>query len=174
MIFRKGKRFFSIPQRPDGFWDPPRVLSNGSRKAGDYPGIKGAGAQSWPLTPIQFQGQERWSCNFTPSYVFMQWYLVDCRSRWPSGLNRALSSLARKPGPWGRIPLRAWMFSVCVCVCVFLCLCTGRGLAMSWSPVQGVLPISLIKKLRKLSPMLQKREQAPKCGSKEGGEGKVN
>jgi hypothetical protein len=25
------------------------------------------------------------------------------------------------------------------CVCVFLCLCTGRGLAMSWSPIQGVL-----------------------------------
>jgi hypothetical protein len=32
------------------------------------------------------------------------------------------------------------MFSVCVCVYVFLCLCTGRGLATSWSPVQGVLP----------------------------------
>jgi hypothetical protein len=31
------------------------------------------------------------------------------------------------------------MFSVCVCVCVSLCLCTGRGLATSWSPVQGVL-----------------------------------
>jgi hypothetical protein len=27
--------------------------------------------------------------------------------------------------------------------------------------------MSLIKKLRKLSPMLQKREQAPKCGSNE-------
>jgi hypothetical protein len=27
--------------------------------------------------------------------------------------------------------------------------------------------LSLIKKLRKLSPMLQKREQAPKCGSNE-------
>jgi hypothetical protein len=32
------------------------------------------------------------------------------------------------------------MFIVCVSVCVFLCLCTGRGLATSWSPVQGVLP----------------------------------
>jgi hypothetical protein len=39
--------------------------------------------------------------------------------------------LARKPGSWIRIPLRAWMFSVCVCMCVFLCLCTGRGLATS-------------------------------------------
>jgi hypothetical protein len=27
-----------------------------------------------------------------------------------------------------------------VCVCAFFCLCTGRGLAMSWSPAQGVLP----------------------------------
>jgi hypothetical protein len=31
--------------------------------------------------------------------------------------------------------------------------------------------LSLIKKLRKLSPMLQKREQAPKCWSNE--EGKI-
>jgi hypothetical protein len=29
------------------------------------------------------------------------------------------------------------------CVCVFLCLCTGRGVATSWSPVQGVLPTVL-------------------------------
>jgi hypothetical protein len=28
----------------------------------------------------------------------------------------------------------------CFCVCDFLCLCTGRGLATSWSLVQGVLP----------------------------------
>jgi hypothetical protein len=42
-----------------------------------------------------------------------------------------LPSLARKLGSWVRIPLRAWMFSVCVCVYVFLCLCTGRGLATS-------------------------------------------
>jgi hypothetical protein len=29
------------------------------------------------------------------------------------------------------------------CACVFLCLCTGSGLATSWSPVQGVLPLVL-------------------------------
>jgi hypothetical protein len=29
---------------------------------------------------------------------------------------------------------------VCVCACAFFCLCTGRGLATSWSLVQGVLP----------------------------------
>jgi hypothetical protein len=61
------------------------------------------------------------------------------RSRQPSGLRHALTSLARKPGPLVLILLRAWMYSVCVCVCVFLCLCTGRGLTTSWSPVQGVL-----------------------------------
>jgi hypothetical protein len=33
-----------------------------------------------------------------------------------------LSSLARTPRPWVRIPLRAWMFSVCV-VCAFFCVC---------------------------------------------------
>jgi hypothetical protein len=67
------------------------------------------------------------------------------RSRYPSGLGHALSSLARKPGSCVRIPLRAWMFGVCVyvcvCVCVCVCvsvrarvflrLCTGRGLATS-------------------------------------------
>jgi hypothetical protein len=32
----------------------------------------------------------------------------------------ALSSLARKPGSWVRIPVGAWMFSVWVCVCVYV------------------------------------------------------
>jgi hypothetical protein len=44
------------------------------------------------------------------------------RLRKPSGLKHALSSLAWKLGSLVRIPLRAWMFSVCVraffCVCV--------------------------------------------------------
>jgi hypothetical protein len=35
-------------------------------------------------------------------------------------LGHALSSLARKPGSWVRIPLRAWMFSACVCA--FFCV----------------------------------------------------
>jgi hypothetical protein len=35
-----------------------------------------------------------------------------------SRLRHALSSLARKPGSGVRIPLRAWIFSICVCVCV--------------------------------------------------------
>jgi hypothetical protein len=71
---------------------------------------------------------------------------------------RALPSLARKPGPWVRTPLRAWMFSVCVQV---------EALRRADHPSKESNRLPLIKKLRKLSPMLQKREQAPKCGSNE-------
>jgi hypothetical protein len=49
-----------------------------------------------------------------------------------------MSSLARTPGPWVRMDVWCLWY-----VCVFLCLCTGRGLATSWSPVQGVLPTVL-------------------------------
>jgi hypothetical protein len=70
-----------------------------------------------------------------------------------------LSSLAWKPGLWVRIPLRAWIFSVCVCVCVFLCLCTNRDLATSWSPVQGVLPTVPDQETEKTPPY------APKAGA---------
>jgi hypothetical protein len=68
-------------------------------------------------------------------------YLQYCRSRWPSGLRHVLSSLARKPGSWVRIPRKAWMFGMCMCLfCVWVVLCLGSGLATSWSLVQGVLP----------------------------------
>jgi hypothetical protein len=54
---------------------------------------------------------------------------------------------------------------VFVCMCAFFCvcvvLCLGRGLATSWSPVQGVLPSGMIKKLRN-QPYAPKWEQAPK------------
>jgi hypothetical protein len=64
------------------------------------------------------------------------------------------SSLARTLGSWIRIPLKAWM-SVCVySVCVVLCV--SSGLAMDWSPVQGVLPtVHRIKKLE--SSKVQRR-----------------
>jgi hypothetical protein len=68
-------------------------------------------------------------------------YCFMCRSQWPRGERHELSSLSRKLGSWVRIPHKAWMFGVCMClfcVCVFLCL--GKGLATSWSLVQGVLP----------------------------------
>jgi hypothetical protein len=54
-----------------------------------------------------------------------------------------------------------------------MCVRTGRGFATGSSPVQGVLPIIPGQETEKLSPMLQKREQAPKCRSnEEGGEKK--
>jgi hypothetical protein len=53
-----------------------------------------------------------------------------------------LSSLARRPWSWVRIPLTAWMFGMYMCLfCVCAVLCLGRGLAMSCSLIQGVLPI---------------------------------
>jgi hypothetical protein len=66
----------------------------------------------------------------------------------------------------------------CLCVCVFLCLCTSReALRRADHPSKESYRLFLIKKLRKFSPMLQKREQAPKCGSneeeKKGKKGKV-
>jgi hypothetical protein len=50
------------------------------------------------------------------------------------------------------------MFSVCVQV---------EALRRTYHPSKESYRLSLIKKLRKLSPMHQKREQAPKCGSNE-------
>jgi hypothetical protein len=64
------------------------------------------------------------------------------------------------------------MFSVFVCVCVFLCVCVcvcvhAEALLRADHPSKESYRLSLIKKLRKLSPMLEKREQAHKCGSNE-------
>jgi hypothetical protein len=43
-----------------------------------------------------------------------------------------LSSLARKPGSWVRIPHYALMFVMCMCLlCVCVVPCLGRGLATS-------------------------------------------
>jgi hypothetical protein len=57
---------------------------------------------------------------------------------------------------------------VLVYVCAFFCVCVQVE-ALRWAdhPSKESYRLSLIKKLRKLSPMLQKREQALKCGSKE-------
>jgi hypothetical protein len=38
-----GSRIFSSPRRPDQFWDPPSLLSNGHRGR-SFPGGKAAGA----------------------------------------------------------------------------------------------------------------------------------
>jgi hypothetical protein len=59
---------------------------------------------------------------------------------------------------------------VFVYVFVFFCVCVQvEALRRADHPSKEYYRLSLIKKLRKLSPMLQKREQAPKCGSNEEG-----
>jgi hypothetical protein len=58
------------------------------------------------------------------------------------------------------------MFSISVCV--FFCVCEQvEALRRADHPSKESYRLSLIKKLRKLSPVVQKREQAPKCGSNE-------
>jgi hypothetical protein len=65
------------------------------------------------------------------------------------------------------------MFSVCVCV--FFCVSVQvEVLRRADHPSKESYRLSLIKKLRKLSPMLQKREQALKCGNEEENKTKNN
>jgi hypothetical protein len=53
---------------------------------------------------------------------------------------------------------------VFVYVCEFFCVCVQvEALRRAAHPSKESYRLSLIKKLRKLSPMLQKREEAPKC-----------
>jgi hypothetical protein len=59
--------------------------------------------------------------DFFPNHI-LKTVNFSRRSLQPSCLRHALSSLVRKPGPWVRIPLRAWMFGVWVCMCVCVCV----------------------------------------------------
>jgi hypothetical protein len=57
---------------------------------------------------------------------------------------------------------------VFVHVCAFFCVCVQvETLRRADYPSKESYRLSLTKKLRKLSPVLQKREQAPKFGSNE-------
>jgi hypothetical protein len=57
------------------------------------------------------------------------------------------------------------------CVCaffgVYVVLCVGRGLATSWSPVQGVLPTVNDQETEKSALCSKKVEQAPKWEQRE-------
>jgi hypothetical protein len=89
-------------------------------------------------------------------------YFPKSRSQWQGGLRYGLPSFAQTLGSWVRIPLKAWMSTLCpfilrsptsgmdICaslVCVCVAQCEGSGLAMGWSLVQGVLP-SMWKRLQ--------------------------
>jgi hypothetical protein len=80
--------------------------------------------------------------------------------------SKACTVFARfKPGPWVGIPLRAWMFSV-VYVCAFFCGCVQvEALRRADHPSEESYRLSLIKKLRKLNSMLQKRSKLPSVGA---------
>jgi hypothetical protein len=53
-------------------------------------------------------------------------------------------------------------------MCAFFYVCEQvEALRRADHPSKESYPLFLIKKLRKLSPMLQKREQAPKCRNNE-------
>jgi hypothetical protein len=69
-------------------------------------------------------------------------------SQWPRGLRHEPSSPAVTLGYWFEIPLNAWM-SVCVCS-AFMLPCVDSGLAMCWSPAQGVLPTVCKVRISKL------------------------
>jgi hypothetical protein len=57
---------------------------------------------------------------------------------------------------------------VVVYVCAFFCVYVQvEALQRADHPSEESYRLSLIKKLRKLSPVLQKRERAPKCGINE-------
>jgi hypothetical protein len=107
---------------------------------------------------LQSSGEARNNCNVIIIHIseplrHSEFQTTQRRSQQPSGLRHELSSLARRPGLWVRIPHKAWMFGVCMCLfCVCVVLCLGRGLATSWSLVQGVLPsVQIIMKLKEVA-----------------------
>jgi hypothetical protein len=76
--FPSGVRFFSSPQDPDRLWGPPRLF-NGYQRF--FLRVNMAGAWRWLLTSIYCRGQEWWSYNSTPPYVFMACCLIKHRDK---------------------------------------------------------------------------------------------
>jgi hypothetical protein len=65
--------------------------------------------------------------------------ISDGPSQWPRGLRHEPSSLRSNTGIVSSNPTQG--INVCVRLfCICFVLCVGSGLAMGWSPVQGVLP----------------------------------
>jgi hypothetical protein len=72
LIPNRGNIFLYSPPRPDRLWGQTFFLSNGS----SFLGGKAAGTWSWPVTSICCRGQEWWSYTYTPTNVFLAWWLI--------------------------------------------------------------------------------------------------
>jgi hypothetical protein len=62
-------RIFSSPRRPDWFWGPPSLLSNGYWKFS--PGIKRPGREADHSPPTSAEVKNTWFYTSTTPYVFM-------------------------------------------------------------------------------------------------------
>jgi hypothetical protein len=82
------------------------------------------------------------AANLSIWFHYFKWLWTFSRTRQPSGLKHVLSSLVSgSRGSWVLIPHKTWIFVVCMHLFpAYLDLCLGRGLATTWSLVQGILP----------------------------------
>jgi hypothetical protein len=92
---------------------------------------------------------------------------AELRHGLPRGLRHELSSFARTPGSWVRIPLKAWISVYAFILCLFV-LCIGSDLTTGFSLVQGVLP-SVSKMITEL-----KKRPGPSKGSRATGKIKLS
>jgi hypothetical protein len=63
--FPIGARIFSFPRRPDQFWGPPSLLSNG------YPRVLSPGREADHSLPTSTEVRNTGIYTSTPPYVFM-------------------------------------------------------------------------------------------------------
>jgi hypothetical protein len=85
------------------------------------------------------------SLSHCPVNAIMFSNLCPGQSQWSCGLRHELSLLTQTLESWVQIPFKGWMSVLCAFI-----LCVGRGLAMGWSPVQGILlTVYRIKTLKK-------------------------
>jgi hypothetical protein len=138
------------------FWSPPKRPIY--RVTGTlYPGVKREGleAEHWP--PFRVEINNAWSYTSAPPSIFLALCLIKDRDNififinwiyeiiWADHSGHAvwdmkcLRSLERWDHGFESHSKHGYLYCVRLfCICVFLCV--GSGLAIGWSPVQGVLP----------------------------------